>query len=162
MSETSAPKPLVLFVDDMPDLTQMVAIGTRLYETPFDAAFADSRESALRVIRDRRPAAVILDVNLIGETGIAIAEDLRENYPLILKAVLTAYDMSVVRAAASEYGMEVWGKPITMQELISKVKALLATPPALGRPVLSHAVNIVKVLAAAAGLFGGAHVHKVH
>jgi DNA-binding response OmpR family regulator len=163
MSETTQQKPLVLFVDDMPDLPQLVAVGARLYDPPFDVAFADCRESALKVIRERSPAAVVLDVNLSGETGIAIAEDLSRHYPQIRKAVLTAYDRSVTRANAEEFGMEVWAKPITIEDLITRVKDLLASgPTADAATTFSHLPNVARVVLAALGLFGGVPVHKVH
>lgn len=165
MSELEAkhPLPVVLFVDDMPDIREYFEICIPKYHPKFEPIFADSREAALHAIRQRLPAAVILDVNLVGETGMSIAEDLHEHYPHILKAVLTAYDRSVTRANAEEFGMEVWSKPILMPELIAKVEGLLATAAESAGPSLrSHAVHVVKVLAATVGLLGGAHVHKVH
>lgn len=162
MSEQEATKPLVLFVDDMPDFPQMVAVGVVYYEAPFEAAFASDRESALRVIRDRRPAAVVLDVNLSGETGISIAEHLRDYYPHISKAVLTAYDLTKTRESADEFGMPVWSKTATMPELIEKVVALLASRGSAGQTAPAHLANAVRMLAAMLGLVAGAHVHKVH
>lgn len=162
MSETQS-KPLVLFVDDVPDIREFMGVWARKFPLPFDAAFAENRESALRVIRERRPAAVVLDVNLSGETGISIAEDLRDGYPEIAKAVLTAYGLAMTRESAEELGMDVWSKPITMPELIEKVKALLAARPGAERQsTLEHVSNVVKVLAATIGLLTGAHVHKVY
>lgn len=162
MSEQSAQLPLVLFVDDMPDIRKYFEIGVERYRPRFEAVFAEDRESALRVIRDQRPAAVILDVNLSGETGMSIAEDLHEHYPHVLKAVLTAYNLSKTRESADEFGMDVWSKPILMPELIEKVEALLASAPAAGASLFGHAADVVKVIAAAVGLTAGAHVHKVH
>ena len=165
MSEQEAqqPLPVVLFVDDQPDIREYFEICIPKYHPRFEPIFADSREAALRAIRQRQPAAVILDVNLVGETGMSVAEDMREFYPHILKAVLTAYDRSVTRANAEEFGMEVWSKPILMPELIAKVEGLLASADEGVNPSLrSHAVHVVKMLAATVGLLGGAHVHKVH
>ena len=161
--EATSQKPLVLFVDDQPDIREIVSIGARVYEAPFETAFADSRESALLVIRQRRPAAVILDVNLSGETGMSIAEDLHDEFPQVCKAVLTAYDLSTTRAAAEEYDMEVWSKPITPDVLVAKVVELLASCPAgsSGRLTTGAASSFLRAFAATVGLLGGVHVHKV-
>jgi DNA-binding NtrC family response regulator len=105
-------KPLVLFVDDLPDLRELYAVAVSQYSFGFDAVFAEDVESAMRMIRERSPAAVVLDVNLAGETGMLIADHLSEFYPGTPKAVLTAYDLAGVREAAEAHGMEVWPKPI--------------------------------------------------
>lgn len=163
-AEETRQKPLVLFVDDQVDIREMVEVGMRHYSPAFEAAFAADREAALRVVRDRSPSAVVLDVNLVGETGMAIAEDLREHYPEVLKAVLTAYDMSATRDTAAEFGMDVWAKPITPEELIRRVEGLLASRPANATGGLAGGVSsaVVRMIAAAAGLvLGGAHAHKL-
>ena len=161
-NDNAAQKPLVLFVDDMPDLPQMVAVGVGFYEAPFEAVFAKNGEEARRIVRERRPAAVVLDVNLAGETGITIAEHLREYYPEIPKAVLTAYDLAKTRESADEFGMEVWSKTTTMPELIARVERLLASRHGNGQSTAGQVSNAVRVVAAMLGLVGSAQIPKLH
>lgn len=159
--ETEATKPLVLFVDDQPDLKELVELGTRLYDPPFTTAFASNVEDALRVVRERKPAAVIIDVNLSGETGMDVAESLHEFHPEIVKAVLTAYDRTTTHANAEQFGMEVWGKPLkNVVELIERVVGLLATRrDATG---FGGFTSVARAFAAVMGLFSGAGVPRFH
>lgn len=158
------PTPLVLFVDDNCDLQQMVGQGMKLYRPPFAAAFAGSVDEALRAVREITPAAVILDVNLTGETGMTVAEHLHEYFPHVAKAVLTAYDRTATHMSADEFEMEVWPKPILITELFDKVARLLAghdhkdetAPGATALP------PIVRALAVALGALSGTNLPRWH
>lgn len=156
-------KPLVLFVDDLPDLRELYAVAVSRYSFNFNAVFAENVDEAMRLIREQAPDAVVLDVNLTGETGMDIAAHLSEFYPNTPKAVLTAYDLAMTRDAAGAYGMEVWGKPLTMADLIGRVEQLLASRRDEGSSGLAQLGGVARMLlAAAVGLFGGVYVPKVH
>jgi ActR/RegA family two-component response regulator len=164
MIDTQLSKPLVLFVDDMPDVRELFAAGVEFYDPPFRAAFAEDVEGALRIVRDEHPAAVVMDFNLIGETGIDLAEKLHDYYPDIRKAVLTGYDMSMTNVNAHALGMEVWAKPVkAMPDLIDLVMALLASPPPAGREADGTVLpRVVRALAATIGILTGSHIHRLH
>jgi CheY-like chemotaxis protein len=153
------PKPLVLFVDDQPDLRELLEVYASKFGLPFKIVFAECVEGALRVVREQRPEAVILDVNLSGETGLDVADHLHEFYPDVVKAALTAYDMTTTHANCEEYEMPVWPKPVrTVPELVAKVVTLLATR----QPAGNGGVNVMRVLASMLGMFGGFHMPRLH
>ncbi|MFL6228042.1 MAG: response regulator [Pyrinomonadaceae bacterium] len=149
----------MLFVDDQPDLRELIELYARKFVMPFDPVFAECVEGALRAVRERRPEAVVLDINLSGETGMDVAEHLHEFYPDVLKAALTAYDMTTTHANCEEYGMQVWPKPVkSMPELIRRVVGLLNS-----RPVASSiGTNFPRVMAAMLGLFSGFHIPRLY
>lgn len=126
---SSKPLPLVLFVDDVPDIRGLIEAGVRTYQPAFRVAFADTSDAALEVLCSVAVSAAVLDVNLTGESGASLAAVMHDNYPLVPKAFLTAYDRSVTHEHAEEFEMEVWTKPITMPKLISCVYSLLARSP---------------------------------
>lgn len=129
MSETTQPLPLVLFVDDVPDIRQLIEQGMKVYQPAFCAVFAETADEALKIIASQPVAAAILDVNLMGESGATVAAVLHEHYPYIPKVFFTAYDRSVTHEHAAEFGMEVLSKTITMPRLITAIYCLLSHRP---------------------------------
>ncbi|MEO5822150.1 MAG: CHASE2 domain-containing protein [Vicinamibacteraceae bacterium] len=75
---TTAPadwRPAILVCDDSPDIRQLLAVV--LDRAGAEAILAPSGEDALVLISLRRPDAVLLDLDLPGMSGLAVAEHLR-------------------------------------------------------------------------------------
>lgn len=152
----TATKPIVLLVEDNPETRGLVEIGARHYCPPFDLEFAASAEEACRKLSSRCYSALVIDVNLLGPTGVSVAAEAHEKCPQMPKAFWTAYDRSITHEHADEFGMETWPKPMTNEELFARVEQLLergvpirAEKP-LAVPGVLHAV--ATTLLAAAGL----------
>lgn len=68
-------KPAILVCDDSPDIRQLLSVV--LERSGADVILAASGEDALASLTARRPDAVLLDLDLPGMSGLAVAEHLR-------------------------------------------------------------------------------------
>lgn len=150
-------KPKVLHVDDTEDVIGFLRIANDRGMLPFDLVFASCGDEAYALLQESGFDAVVLDVNLLGESGMSIAIKLTEQMTDLPGAFLTAYDRSVTRENAEEINWPVWSKPIELpdyikcvQELIkgkptscAKAKGQLQTPQALR--AITHSVFVTLV-----------------
>lgn len=121
----------ILIVEDETAIVEAVAYNLRLQgHTPITAGDADT---ALRLLREKQPELVILDIMLPSGSGFDICRLIRQsgnNVPILM---LTAR----VAEADRVYGLEIGAddyliKPFGMRELMARVMALLrrgTTPP---------------------------------
>jgi two-component system phosphate regulon response regulator OmpR len=122
----------VLVVDDEPDLRGMIAeyLGKQGFVV---SAAADGRELDAHLASDF-PDLLILDVNMPGEDGFAIARRMRARsaVPILM---LTAADDIVDRIVGLEIGADDYlTKPFDLRELLARVRALLRR---VARPVVA-------------------------
>ena len=68
-------KPAILVCDDSPDIRQLMSVV--LERAGADPILAPSGEDAIASLHVRRPDAVLLDLNLPGMSGLAVADHLR-------------------------------------------------------------------------------------
>jgi CheY-like chemotaxis protein len=97
---------LVLVVEDHEDTQTCVA--EQLADYGFEVATASDGESAMRLIRERRPALVYLDMNLPNVSGYDVCEQIRTD-PLLqdIPVVMTSAQTSLsVRASCFEAGAD--------------------------------------------------------
>ncbi|HEV3226621.1 MAG TPA: response regulator transcription factor [Acidimicrobiales bacterium] len=125
------PLPVVLVEDDthIADLVSMY-----LDQSGFRVYRADNGDDGLRVIAERQPKLVILDVGLPGEIdGLEICRRLRAttDVPVIM---LTARDGEIDRVLGLELGADDYvTKPFSPRELVARVKAILRRADGGGR-----------------------------
>ena len=115
------PLPDVLVVDDDPGIRLLVSAVLEDHGLLVRTS-ADGRE-ALTACRQRRPALILLDLEMPRMDGRTFVRELRhlEHRPPVL--VLSAYG---AREAADEMGVEDWiSKPFDEVRLIRKVRELL-------------------------------------
>ena len=113
----------VIVVDDEPDLRSMIAeyLGKQGFGV---RAAADGRELDAHLAAEF-PDILILDVNMPGEDGFAIARRLRAKsaVPILM---LTAADDIVDRVVGLEVGADDYlTKPFDLRELLARIRALL-------------------------------------
>jgi DNA-binding response OmpR family regulator len=120
----AAKKPdLVLVVDDDPKIATLV----RLYleRAGFEVAIAADGLSALRMMRERQPALIVLDLMLPGLEGNAVARIAREEAgpPIVMLTALgaTRHRVSGLEAGADDYV----AKPFEPSELVARIRAVL-------------------------------------
>jgi signal transduction histidine kinase/ActR/RegA family two-component response regulator len=68
-------KPVIMVCDDSPDIRQLMSVV--LDRAGAEALLAPTGEDAVAMLPSRRPDAVLLDLDLPGMSGIAVAEQLR-------------------------------------------------------------------------------------
>jgi CheY-like chemotaxis protein len=124
---------LVVYIEDHPAniafMTELLADIARI-----ELLTAPNAELGVELVRDRRPRAVILDINLPGMSGIDALRLLRSwpetrDIPVIaLSAAAMDHD---VRRAQSEGFYRYLTKPVRVDELIAVLEDLLLGPHAL-------------------------------
>lgn len=122
--------PLILSVDDEPDVTDLVRFhcGKAGYEV---LAAASGRE-AIETINCRRPDLVLLDLMLPDIDGFGVCEILRRNaatatIPIV---ILTAWVTAEARNVGLELGvLDYITKPFSPKDLVDRVSRLLRLRP---------------------------------
>jgi two-component system phosphate regulon response regulator OmpR len=120
---TKAGRLWLVIVDDEPELRAMVA--EYFARNGFDVASAAGGAELDPIIAQGMPDLVILDVNMPGENGFAIARRLRakSDVPLLM---LTAADDVVDRVVGLELGADDYvSKPFDLRELRARVDSIL-------------------------------------
>jgi two-component system, OmpR family, response regulator len=119
----AARDPLVLIVEDDPDISALVAryLGENGFETEIarDGAAMDRRMAA------RRPDLIVLDINLPGEDGLSLCLRLRNagGPPVVM---VTAKGEDVDRILGLEMGADDYlPKPFNPRELLARIRAVL-------------------------------------
>ena len=122
--------PLVLSVDDEPDITDLACLHLR--RAGYDVLTASSGRQALETVQTRHPDLVLLDLMLPDIDGFSVCEILRSDpataaIPVI---IISAWSTREARAMGFECGgLDYVTKPFSPQELIARVKRLLSPRP---------------------------------
>ncbi|NVB79846.1 MAG: response regulator [Kofleriaceae bacterium] len=123
---TERPRPLVLIVEDDPDLLELERDA--LAEKGYRVATAANGEEGLERIAEEQPQLVLLDMRMPVMDGWTFARMLRDRYGRrIPLAVITAAEDSKLRA--DEIGADAdLGKPFEMRELFELVADTIGDP----------------------------------
>jgi len=114
----------VLVVDDEPNLIDLLSMALR-YEG-FQVRTAATGNSAVRLAREFRPDAVVLDVMLPDLDGLEVLRRLRGHTPDVPVLFLTARDAVEDRIAGLTAGGDDYvTKPFSLEEVIARLRALL-------------------------------------
>jgi CheY-like chemotaxis protein len=118
---------LVLVVEDHEDTKTCVA--EQLSDCGFEVVTASDGESALRKIRERRPALVYLDMNLPTVSGYEVCEQIRTDPSLRdIPIVMTSARATItVRAACLEAGADAFvPKPFQLDAITEMISRMLS------------------------------------
>ena len=153
------PLPVVLVEDDA-HIADLVSLY--LDQSGFRVYRADNGTDGLRVIAERHPKLVILDVGLPGDIdGLEVCRRLRAttDVPVIM---LTARDGEIDRVLGLELGADDYvTKPFSPRELVARVKAILRRaegPSRRAAPAVLEAGDVEVDLGRAEARVGGAVV----
>jgi len=124
--------PDVIAVDDEEELRHVIAryLGRHgiTVRTAADAVELD------RLVAERRPDIVLLDVVMPGEDGVSVARRLRAADPALGLVMLTAAGDVIDRVVGLEIGADDYmAKPFDLRELLARIRSLhrrLGTMPA--------------------------------
>lgn len=115
--------PRMLVVDDDAKIRHLVV--SYLRSEGWEVAEADDGEGAVRMVRERRPDLVILDVVMPGMDGIEALRQIRtfsDTYVIMLTARAEETDKLIgLSVGADDY----LTKPFSPRELVARVKAVL-------------------------------------
>ena len=103
-------------------------------------------DQALQQIEQKRPAVVILDLQMPGLNGVEVLKKIRTDYPEIKTLVITGFSDQYREQLDQLKAEKVWTKPVSLMELTRAVDSMLegspdgersaAGPGAPGRPRL--------------------------
>ena len=120
----------LLLIEDDPDLAR--ALKPRLTDAGYDADLCADGADAAYYLRSGAYNAVILDRLLPGKDGLTILRELRgtgDDTPVIM---LTALDTVQDRTEGLDAGADDYlVKPFAVEELLSRIRALLRRPAAV-------------------------------
>jgi DNA-binding response OmpR family regulator len=116
---------LILIVEDEPDINAMIALTLRIKD--YEVAQACDGQEALRLVRERRPDLVLLDIMMPGLSGYDVALDLKEDsstagIPIIF---VTAKNSKEDRSLGLNIAMDYICKPFAAEELVTRVRRAL-------------------------------------
>jgi DNA-binding response OmpR family regulator len=127
-------RPLVLAIDDEAAILDVVEYA--LHEHGFEVARAEDGPTGWRLFETRRPALVLLDLNLPGRDGLSLFRAMRAARPDAPVIMATSRTADVDRILGLELGADDYvTKPFHPRELVARVKAVLrrAERPEPGR-----------------------------
>jgi len=114
----------VLVVDDESSLSDLLSMALR-YEG-WDVRAAADGSSAVRVAREFRPDAVVLDVMLPDFDGLEVLRRMRADAPEMPVLFLTARDAVEDRVAGLTAGGDDYvTKPFSLEELVARIRSIL-------------------------------------
>ncbi|GHF03990.1 DNA-binding response regulator [Amycolatopsis deserti] len=114
----------VLVVDDEETLAELVSMALRM--EGWETRSAGTGTEAVRVARDFRPDAVVLDVMLPDFSGLEVLTKLRAETPHLPVLFLTARDAVEDRIAGLTAGGDDYvTKPFSLEEVVLRLRALL-------------------------------------
>ncbi len=120
---------LILIVEDNPKNLKLVrdTLQVKGYQT----IETETGEEGVRMAQARRPALILMDIQLPGISGIEALQQLRADpatRPIPVIAV-TASVMAQERQKVMAAGFDGWqGKPISVRELLETVRQILDKP----------------------------------
>jgi len=137
----SLDNPLVLVVDDEPNVREMLQIG--LAQHGFTIRCAVDGAQALTTLRDLRPDAILLDVMMPKVDGISLVPLIRRitEAPIVMISALgDAQDkISGLTAGADDYV----SKPFDLGEVAARLRAQLRRPQLAKRDVIRYADIVI-------------------
>ena len=118
-------RPLVLLVDDEPDILELLAMT--LAQMEMDAECVPNLATAFARLKEKSFAFCLADMRLPDGDGIGLVTHIQEHYPQLPIAVITAYGniegaVNTLKAGAFDYV----SKPVNLQVLRRLVKTALS------------------------------------
>jgi DNA-binding response OmpR family regulator len=116
----------VLVVDDNRDCAESLGLLLRLWG--YEPRLASDGPGAVRLARECRPAAVLLDIGLGGMSGFEVARRLRREFgPGVLLVAVTGFGQKESRRLAREAGLDAYlvkpADPDELRALLDKSRA---------------------------------------
>jgi DNA-binding response OmpR family regulator len=116
--------PRVLLIDDDRQILDVLALAFE--EAGYDVVTAVDGREGLAALADRRPDAVVSDVNMPGLDGFQLCRTLRAKNDLVPFILLTSRDGEIDEALGLDLGADDYvAKPFRTRVLLARVAALL-------------------------------------
>lgn len=135
----TAPLPLLLVDDEPVNLALLeglarAAVRRRWPEWPVTCDRAADGAEALRLLAERRYAAMLLDLMMPGVDGFAVLAELRRRGDRTPVVVVTAIDRSLIARVPVQQVVAILPKPIDAEQLRATLLAAIEQGPFRPRP----------------------------
>lgn len=119
----AAPKTRILIIEDEPDIAR--GLTDALEFEGFDVYCANLGRDGLKLVRERGPDLVILDLMLPDINGFSVCEQIRQHNTLTPVIMLTARSQESDKIRGLEVGADDYvTKPFSVGELVARIHAL--------------------------------------
>jgi DNA-binding response OmpR family regulator len=113
----------ILVVEDEPDIAR--GLRDALEFEQFEVLTTGLGRDGIRLVRERAPDLVILDLMLPDGNGFGVCEDIRKTHPVIPIIMLTARSQETDKIRGLEVGADDYvTKPFSVGELVARVNAM--------------------------------------
>ena len=112
----------ILIVDDSRVSRMLVRAIIDHADKQAEVIEASNGDEALTKIENAQVTIAILDLNMPGMDGLALATELRKRFPNAKMGLLTANIQKIVREKANELGISFIPKPITEAKILKYVE----------------------------------------
>ena len=121
---SSSPQPLILVVEDEPELAHLIA--NYLEEAGMKTQICSRSAHALRFLKSNFANLLLLDINLPDQSGFALIEDLRKHDIQVPVIFVTGNSLEVSKIKGLELGGDDYvTKPFSYPELVARIRAVL-------------------------------------
>lgn len=118
-----SPKTRILIIEDEPDIAR--GLTDALEFEGFEVFAATLGREGLRLVRERGPDLVILDLMLPDINGFSVCEQIREHNSVIPVIMLTARSQESDKIRGLEVGADDYvTKPFSVGELVARINAI--------------------------------------
>ncbi len=115
----------VLIVDDSASFRQSFAVHLHQYFPGMAITEAADAVEALEKVNATHPDLLFVDIQLPGESGLELTRKIKADWPKVVVAMLTAYDLPEYREAAQNLGADhFFSKSAPMEELEAVIQSI--------------------------------------
>lgn len=115
----------VLVVDDSVSFRQSFAVHLCQRFPAMSVTQAGDAAEALQKVSASEPQLLFVDIQLPGESGLELTRRIKADWPDVVVAMLTAYDLLEYREAAQKLGADYFfSKSAPMEELDAVIQSL--------------------------------------
>src|SRR5215475_4622392 len=129
----------IVVIEDDPAILRGLSDSLR-FES-YDVLTAANGEDGYRLVREKQPDLVILDLMLPGKNGYDVCREIRGHGLVTPILMLTAHDQEANRVEGFEAGADDYvTKPFSVRELLGRVRAILRRSQ--GRSDLANQISL--------------------
>lgn len=151
---TAVERPVVLFVDDDPQLLDALRAALRRERRIYDLVFATRCVDALEVLEERPVDVVIADLRMPDMDGVELLGRIRTDHPTVVRYALTADGTEDTVRRAMPLVHRWLSKPCDRSRLVEALASAVRYRRLLADPVLAAAVTGIESLPAVPRLYG--------
>jgi DNA-binding response OmpR family regulator len=123
MSNAAARARRILIIEDEPDLVR--GLRDALEFEGFEVLSSGLGREGVRILRERAPDLVLLDLMLPDANGFSVCEEIRSTHPLVPVIMLTARSQETDKIRGLDSGADDYvTKPFSVGELVARINAI--------------------------------------